>query len=73
MNSPFGERVAALTTRAAKRSLTVHPVPEGFQLANPWRVVVTGHLDNLEAYLTAAEQNDGRGRPAGAAGTQADF
>ncbi|MFE3443510.1 hypothetical protein ACFXNW_10800 [Nocardia sp. NPDC059180] len=51
-------RIDALTERAAKRSMSIRPAPEGWQLANPWRVVCTGSLDNVDAWLTAAEGRD---------------
>lgn len=58
MTNPARERLDALAARAAKRSMTVQPSPEGFQLANPWRVVCCGTLDQIADWLTSAEERD---------------
>lgn len=61
MSDPVKVRVDALNVRAAQRSMSVRRVaepPYGWQLANPFRVVCHGSLDNIEAWLTAAEQRD---------------
>ncbi|MGW6730175.1 hypothetical protein ACWF9G_30115 [Nocardia sp. NPDC055029] len=53
--------LARLTDRAARRSMGVRRAeepPYGWQLYNPFRVVCHGSLDNLDAWLTAAEGND---------------
>ncbi|MFD4434158.1 hypothetical protein [Nocardia sp. NPDC058497] len=51
-----------LTERAALRSMSIRRAPEppyGWELYSPFRVVCHGSLDNLAAWLTAAEQRDG--------------
>ncbi|MFC6009578.1 hypothetical protein [Nocardia lasii] len=53
--SAIRQQLEPLVDRAALRSLTIKPCPEGWQLANPWRVVCTGTLDNIDAWPTAAE------------------
>ncbi|MFE9786257.1 hypothetical protein ACFYO7_12840 [Nocardia salmonicida] len=61
MSDPIKVRVDSLNVRAAERSMSVRPVhepPYGWQLANPFRVVCHGSLDNIEAWLTAAEERD---------------
>lgn len=45
----------------------------GFQLESAWRVVVTGTLDNLDAYLTAAEEREVQSVAPPAVGFSADF
>lgn len=49
------QQLEPLVERAALRSLTIKPCPEGWQLASPWRVVCVGTLDDIDAWLTAAE------------------
>ncbi|MFD6221258.1 hypothetical protein [Nocardia asteroides] len=51
-----------LTERAALRSMAIRRAPEppyGWELYSPFRVVCHGSLDNVAAWLTAAEQRDG--------------
>lgn len=55
MSKAAKDRLADLTARAERRTMCIRTSPEGFQLANPWRVVCTGTLDNIDAWLTAAE------------------
>ncbi len=54
-------RLGELTKRAARRTMTVRKAeePGTWELSNPWRVVCHGSLDNIDAWLTAAE---GHGR-----------
>ncbi|MGW5314521.1 hypothetical protein [Nocardia thailandica] len=61
MSDATQQRLTELTKRAALRSMTVRKAPEVgvWELANPFRVVVTGSLDNVAAWLTAAEERDG--------------
>ncbi|MEV6061856.1 hypothetical protein AB0L62_17795 [Nocardia asteroides] len=76
MTGATRERVAALTKRAARRTMTVRKAEEVgvWELANPWRVVVTGTLDNVADWLTAAEERDRDGgtRPLDTVGSRAD-
>lgn len=61
MSAVIRARLDALTQRAALRSLSIRRAPEppyGWELASPYRVVCRGSLDNLDAWLTAAEQRD---------------
>ncbi|MFE7717510.1 hypothetical protein ACFU44_00520 [Nocardia rhizosphaerihabitans] len=67
------ERLEALAARAAKRSMTVQPAPEGFQLASPYRVVCCGSLDQIADWLTAAEENDLRSVAPPAVGFSPDY
>ncbi|MFC6013378.1 hypothetical protein [Nocardia lasii] len=56
-------RLDELTERAARRSMAIRGAsepPYGWELYSPFRVVCHGSLDNVEAWLTAAEQRDGR-------------
>jgi hypothetical protein len=61
LNAATRERLDALITRAARRSLgirTANEPPYGWELYNPFRVVCHGSLDNLDSWLTAAEGRD---------------
>ncbi|MEV0548818.1 hypothetical protein OG308_16630 [Nocardia salmonicida] len=65
----------ALKDRAALRSMTIRRAPEppyGWELSSPYRVVVTGSLDNVSAWLTAAEARDHEPLPRSAIGERAD-
>ncbi|MFD6224508.1 hypothetical protein [Nocardia asteroides] len=68
----MNSRLLSLTTRAAKRSMTVRPSSDGWALASPFRVVCHGSLDNLEAWLDAAEQRDRDRPPPRSVGGKAD-
>ncbi|WP_043661828.1 hypothetical protein [Nocardia thailandica] len=75
MSSAIQPRLDALTKRAARRSLSIRRAPEppyGWELCSPFRVVVTGTLDNVADWLTAAEARDGRPAPLNGAGVRAD-
>lgn len=50
-------RLGELTERAARRTMTIRKAEElgAWELSNPWRVVCHGTLDNIDAWLTAAE------------------
>ncbi|MFD4444576.1 hypothetical protein ACFWPK_32835 [Nocardia sp. NPDC058519] len=76
MSDPVNARVDALNVRAAQRSMSVRKVgepPYGWQLANPFRVVCHGSLDNVEAWITAAEQRDVQAAAPEPLGSRADF
>ncbi|MET9216232.1 MULTISPECIES: hypothetical protein [unclassified Nocardia] len=66
------KQVDALRERAARRSMSITPAPEGWQLASPWRVVVLGDLDAIGAWLSAAESYDHRPRQFFPTGCKAD-
>lgn len=57
MTEMIKARLADLTARAARRTMTVRKAEERgtWELSNPWRVVCHGSLDNIDAWLTAAE------------------
>jgi hypothetical protein len=57
MSSAIRARLDDLTARAARRTMTVRKAEEVgmWELANPWRVIVHGTLDNITAWLDAAE------------------
>ncbi|MFD4462240.1 hypothetical protein [Nocardia sp. NPDC058480] len=60
MSKATTDRLTQLRERAARRSLSIRYAPEPpweWELSNPWRVVVSGSLDDIEAWLTAAESN----------------
>lgn len=64
MSDAIQPRLDELTARAALRSMAIRRAPEppyGWELYSPFRVVCHGSLDNVEAWLTAAEQRDGYG------------
>ncbi|MDO3648652.1 hypothetical protein [Nocardia mangyaensis] len=75
MSKAIQHRLDELTERAALRSMAIRRAPEppfGWELSSPFRVVCSGSLDNVEAWLTAAEQRDGYGQPIRSAGGRAD-
>ncbi|MBF6070146.1 hypothetical protein [Nocardia farcinica] len=57
MSNTTKVRLAALNARAARRSMAVRKAPEVgmWELSTPFRVVVHGSLDNITAWLDAAE------------------
>lgn len=58
MSEVIRERLEALTERAARHSLHVRRIPDppyGWELVGPTKRVCRGSLDNLEAWLSAAE------------------
>jgi hypothetical protein len=62
MSDAIQQRLTELTTRAAHRSMAIRRAPEppyGWELHSPFRVFCHGSLDNVAAWLTAAEQRDG--------------
>ncbi|MFD4353693.1 hypothetical protein ACFWPX_14130 [Nocardia sp. NPDC058518] len=64
-----------LTERAALRSMAIrkaHEPPYGWELYSPFRVVVTGSLDNVADWLTAAEARDDQPPVLNLAGERAD-
>lgn len=64
-----------LRERAALRSMAIRKAPEppyGWEMYSPFRVVVTGSLDNIADWLEAAEQSDRRPQPLNTAGSRAD-
>ncbi|MFD4443880.1 hypothetical protein ACFWPK_29320 [Nocardia sp. NPDC058519] len=61
MSKAVRKQLEALNERAAKRSMGIRrsdEPPYGWQLANPFRVVCIGSLDNIADWLTAAEGTD---------------
>ncbi|MFD6399367.1 hypothetical protein [Nocardia sp. NPDC060249] len=75
MSDAIKPQLDVLTERAAKRSMAIRRAPEppyGWELYSPFRVVVTGSLDNVEAWLTAAEQRHGQPPVTRLAGARAD-
>ncbi|MGS2806477.1 hypothetical protein [Nocardia sp. MW-W600-9] len=61
MSDAIKSQLDALTERAANRSMAIRRAPEppyGWELYSPFRVVCHGSLDNVAAWLTAAEQRD---------------
>ncbi|MEU4810031.1 hypothetical protein AB0H20_12610 [Nocardia fluminea] len=61
MSDVIQPRLDELTARAALRSMAIRRAgepPYGWELYSPFRVVCHGSLDNVEAWLTAAEQRD---------------
>ncbi|MFC9664530.1 hypothetical protein ACFVJ5_30210 [Nocardia sp. NPDC127606] len=72
MTGPMKARLDALRERAALRSMTVKPAPEGWALASPFRVVCLGTLANVADWLEAAEQRDHESLPLTAIGERAD-
>ena len=64
-----------LFKRAALRSMAIrkaHEPPYGWELYSPFRVVVTGSLDNVADWLTAAEARDDQPHSIHLAGERAD-
>ncbi|MFD8098035.1 hypothetical protein ACFV24_00720 [Nocardia fluminea] len=62
VSGPVQPRLDELTERATLRSMAIrraHEPPYGWELYSPFRVVCHGSLDNVAAWLTAAEQRDG--------------
>lgn len=47
-----------LTRRAERRSMRIGRSADGYVLASPFRVLVIGSLDDIDAWLTAAESHD---------------
>ncbi|MEV6362026.1 hypothetical protein [Nocardia asteroides] len=72
MSRDTRERLDALTERAARRSMTITSTATGWQLASPFRVVVHGSLDDVGAWLTAAEQRNNTPRLLDTTGGRAD-
>ncbi|MFB7874124.1 hypothetical protein ACFC06_02655 [Nocardia sp. NPDC056064] len=75
MNAVVQPRLHALTKRAARRSMAIRRAPEppyGWQLYSPFRVVVSGTLDNVADWLTAAEARDEQPAPPNLADLRAD-
>ncbi|MFD4442957.1 hypothetical protein ACFWPK_24600 [Nocardia sp. NPDC058519] len=75
MSDAIKPQLDALTERAALRSMAIRRAlepPYGWELYSPFRVVCHGSLDNVAAWLTAAEQRDGQPPVTGLAGTMAD-
>lgn len=68
----MSERLEKLRQRAALRSLTIKSASAGWELASPYRVVCLGSLDNIAAWLTAAEERDRATSALTALGTSAD-
>lgn len=75
MTSATKAQLADLTEPAARRSMAIRKAPEppyGWELSSPYRVVVTGSLDNVSAWLTAAEARDHQPLLPAAIGARAD-
>ncbi|APE33866.1 hypothetical protein BOX37_07660 [Nocardia mangyaensis] len=75
VSGPVQLRLDELTERAALRSMAIrkaHEPPYGWELYSPFRVVVTGSLDNVAAWLTAAEARDDQPPVLSVAGERAD-
>ncbi|MFD3742970.1 hypothetical protein [Nocardia sp. NPDC058633] len=75
MSKAIQNRLDELTKRAALRSMAIRRAPEppyGWELYSPFRVVCHGSLDNVAAWLTAAEQRDGQALPSDRTGVRAD-
>ncbi|MFD4442816.1 hypothetical protein ACFWPK_23875 [Nocardia sp. NPDC058519] len=75
MNDAITPRLDELTERAALRSMAIrkaHEPPYGWELYSPFRVVVTGSLDNVADWLTAAEARDDQPPVLNPAGERAD-
>ncbi|WP_446224003.1 hypothetical protein ACTWPB_01775 [Nocardia sp. IBHARD005] len=75
MSDAIKPQLDELNERAALRSLAIrkaHEPPYGWELYSPYRVVVTGSLENVAAWLTAAEQRDGETLPIRMIGMRAD-
>ncbi|WP_063054721.1 hypothetical protein [Nocardia salmonicida] len=73
MTEPIKHRVAKLTERAARRNLGLRLAkepPYGWELDNAFRVVCTGTIDQIEAWLTAAESGTAYSADARRRGTQ---
>ncbi|WP_280305664.1 hypothetical protein [Nocardia neocaledoniensis] len=63
MSKAIAARVAALEERAAARSLGLRRAPEppwGWELDNAHSVVARGSLDDIDRWLTNAENGDRR-------------
>ncbi|MFE9786145.1 hypothetical protein ACFYO7_12260 [Nocardia salmonicida] len=68
-------QLKALRERAARRSMAIRRAPEppyGWELSSPYRVVWHGSLDNLAAWLSAAEQRGHQPPPLTTVGERAD-
>ncbi|MFD6400134.1 hypothetical protein [Nocardia sp. NPDC060249] len=72
MSKAIQETLDALRERAALRSMTVKPAPEGWALASPFRVVCLGTLANVADWLEAAETRDHEPLSLNTAGVRAD-
>jgi hypothetical protein len=72
MTGPKRARLDALRERAALRSMTIEPAPEGWALASPFRVVCLGTLADVADWLEAAEQRDHDSLSLTAIGDRAD-
>ena len=75
MSEAIKPQLDALTERAAQRSMAIRRAsapPYGWELYSPFRVVCHGSLDNVTAWLTAAEQRDGRPLTVGETSGRAD-
>ncbi|MFE9788063.1 hypothetical protein ACFYO7_22055 [Nocardia salmonicida] len=75
MSDAIKPQIDALIERAALRSMSIRRAPEppyGWELSSPFRVVCHGSLDNLAAWLTAAEQSDRKTQTLNTAGSRAD-
>jgi hypothetical protein len=75
MSGAIQPRLDELTKRAARRSMAIgraHEPPYGWELYSPFRVVVTGSLDNVADWLTAAEARDDQPHSIRLAGARAD-
>ncbi len=60
MSSAIQAKLDALNERAAQRSMCVRRAdqpPYGWQLANPFRVVCHGSLENIDAWLNPDQRN----------------
>ncbi|MEU4708032.1 hypothetical protein AB0G00_16500 [Nocardia salmonicida] len=75
MSGAIQPRLDELAERAALRSMAIrraHEPPYGWELYSPFRVVVTGSLDNVADWLTAAEARDDQRPKLNLAGERAD-
>ncbi|MFC9473964.1 hypothetical protein ACFTS5_17445 [Nocardia sp. NPDC056952] len=75
MSGAIQPDLCELTKRAALRSMAIrkaHEPPYGWELYSPFRVVVTGSLDNVADWLTAAEARDDEPHSIRLAGVRAD-
>ncbi|MFD6394526.1 hypothetical protein [Nocardia sp. NPDC060259] len=75
MSDAIQARLGALSARAGLRSMAIRRAPEppyGWELSSPFRVVVSGSLDNVDAWLTAAEARDHEPLPLDSEGARAD-
>ncbi|MFI5501705.1 hypothetical protein ACIA5E_21805 [Nocardia asteroides] len=75
MNDAIKPQLDELTDRAALRSMAIRRAPEppyGWELYSPFRVVCHGSLDNVAAWLTAAEARSDQPPVLNLAGERAD-